>query len=149
MEPLDFSRASPLVRIAPLSGSHAGALRASPRAFGLNLLLQLVLHTLPPISFFVPVLTGFITGWRLRASASQAAVLGLGMGALMFALCIVVGAGLLLVFPGMEALPVLVIASVLVVHLGTFAAAGAMIGGHYARKDEPDNAVDVGAAQSL
>jgi hypothetical protein len=114
------------------------ALRASPRAFGLNLLLQLALHVLPPISFFVPVLTGFITGWRIRARPGEAAVLGLGMGGLMFALCCLVGAGLIVLFPSVGILPILLVASVLVVHLATFAAIGASIGGHYARRDQPE-----------
>lgn len=112
------------------------ALRASPRAFGLNLLLQLALHVLPPISFFVPVLTGFITGWRIRAHPGEAAVLGLGMGGLMFALCCLVGAGFVVLFPSIGVAPVLIVASFLVVHLATFAAFGAAIGGHYARRDE-------------
>jgi hypothetical protein len=112
------------------------ALRASPRAFGLNLVLQLALHILPPISFFVPVLTGFITGWQIKARAGDAAVLGLGMGGLMFVLCCAVGAGLMIVFPSVGFIPIVLVASVLVVHLATFAGVGAMIGGHYARKDE-------------
>ncbi len=112
------------------------ALRASPRAFGLNLVLQLALHILPPISFFVPVLTGFITGWQIKARAGDAAVLGLGMGGLMFVLCCAVGAGLMIVFPGVGFVPIVFVASVLVVHLATFAGVGAVIGGHYARKDE-------------
>lgn len=112
------------------------ALRASPRAFGLNLLLQLALHILPPISFFIPVLTGFITGWQIKARPGEAAVLGLGMGGLMFALCCAVGAGLMILFPNVGVVPVVLVASVLVVHLATFAGVGAVIGGHYARKDE-------------
>jgi len=118
------------------AAGYGEALKPSPRAFGLNLLLQLTLHTLPPISFFVPVLTGFIAGWQIRARPAQAAVLGLGMGGLMFALCVLVGAGLMLLAPGVGLVPVVAIASAIVLHLATFAAIGAMIGGHYARKDE-------------
>ena len=116
---------------------YATALRASPRAFGLNLLLLLVLHVLPPIGFFVPVFTGFIAGSQIRARPPEAAVLGLSMGGLMFGLCSIVGVGFIILFPEVRFITVVIVASVLVVHLAAFAAIGAVIGGHYARKDEP------------
>ena len=124
------------MEIARSGDGYGIALRASPRAFGLNLLLQLALHILPPISIFVPVLTGFITGWKIKARPGDAAVLGLGMGGLMLLLCVVVGGVLMALFPSVGPLPVLIVASALVVHLASFAAFGAAIGGHYARKDE-------------
>jgi len=124
------------LEVARSGDGYGTALRASPRAFGLNLLLQLALHILPPISIFVPVLTGFITGWKIKARPGDAAVLGLGMGGLMLLLCVVVGGVLMALFPSVGPLPVLIVASALVVHLASFAAFGAAIGGHYARKDE-------------
>jgi hypothetical protein len=127
------------------AGGYATALRASPRAFGLNLLLQLALHILPPISFFVPFLTGFIAGWQIRARPGEAAVLGLGMASLMFVLCGLIGAGLIVLFPAIGWIPVVLVGSVLVVHLAAFAACGAAVGGHYARKDEPPSSGGLGA----
>ena len=118
------------------TAGYTTALKASPRAFGLNLLLQLALHILPPISFFVPMLTGFIAGWQIRARPVEAAMLGLGMGGLMFALCCLIGVGFIVLFPGVGFVTVVVVAAFLVVHLATFAAIGAVVGGHYARKDE-------------
>ena len=121
---------------AETEADYGRALRASAPAFGLNLLLQLALHILPPISFFVPMFTGFITGWRIRAGPGEAAVLGLGMGTLMFALCCLLGGVVIILFPHVGFVTVVIVASLLVIHLAVFAAVGAMIGGHYARKDE-------------
>jgi len=84
--------------------------------------------------------TGFIAGSQIRARPDEAAVLGLGMGGLMFLVCCLTGAGFVALFPEVGFITVVIVASFLVVHLVVFAAIGAVIGGHYARKDQPQGA---------
>ena len=109
------------------------------RTFGINLLLILGLHTLPPLSFCFPLFLGFATGWTLRATPADGAVVGLAMAGYMTVVCAVVGGIALAVIrqPGLPSV-VAVVGSLLVLHIGLFSGAGAVVGGHYARRRPPE-----------
>jgi len=112
-------------------------LRATARSFGINVLCQLVLHPFLPLAFFAPVVLGFATGWDLRARPIDGAAIGLLMGLYMLVLVTVVGAGfLVLVDAARYWWIVLAIACFAVVHLGLFSGLGAVVGGHYARRED-------------
>ena len=116
---------------------------AGTRAFGINLLLQIGLHPILPVAFFVPIGTGFAAGWRLVATWVEGILIGLVMGTWLSLLCGVVLLGLVLLSgvtpwslqsPGAMLMPLL-ICSLIVAHLSIFAGAGAILGGHFARKE--------------
>jgi len=113
------------------------------KAFGINVLLLLGLGWIPPVAFVVPFGTGFATGWNATATLREGTLIGVIMGIWMSLLCGMGVAGLVLVswmYPGgMKAGGELGIALVvlgLVLHLGVFAGAGAILGGHMARKEQ-------------
>jgi hypothetical protein len=120
--------------------SFGGLIIAGTKGFGVNLLLLLGLHWIPPIAFLVPVITGYVTGWRAAASKLEGLMIGVIMGAWMMALFILLGALLAVVSlmnPGGKLdgeLMVLLLAIGLVLHLTIFGGIGAMLGGHMARR---------------
>ena len=115
---------------------------AGSRAFAINFMLVMGLHVLPPVAFICPLGTGFVTGWNLTASRVEGLLIGLIMGIWMWLLCGVVGLGVMALGPALpmglqapDVFGVLLVATVLVGHLAIFAGAGAMLGGHFARKE--------------
>ena len=123
------------------------------KGFGVNFLLLLGLHWIPPVAFLVPLATGYVTGFNARVSPKQGALIGVIMGAWMTVICLVVAIGFWLLsltmregsMPGGLALVIIVI-SALVLHLTVFAGAGAMLGGRFGRKerDQEDAARIIG-----
>jgi hypothetical protein len=115
----------------------ARVVRATVRSFGINVLLQLVLHPFLPIAFVVPLVLGFATGWDLRARPREGVAVGLLMGLYMLVLVSLVGSGFLLLVDARRYWwIVLAIAAVAVVHLSLFSGFGAVVGGHYARRED-------------
>jgi len=119
-------------------------LLAGTRAFGINLLLQIGLHPILPVAFFVPVGTGFVAGWRIMATGVEGALIGLVMGGWLTALCGLVLLALILLSgvlpwslesPGAMLMPVL-ICVFFVGHLSIFAGVGAILGGYFARREQ-------------
>ena len=122
-------------------------LRVTVRSFGINVLLNLVLHPFLPIAFFVPMGVGFATGWDIRARPSDGVAIGLLMGLFMLLLVCVVGTGfLLLVDAARFWWIVLAIASLAVAHVALFSGFGAALGGHLSRRED---AVQAEAAPAL
>jgi hypothetical protein len=112
------------------------------QAFAINLMLVLGLHVLPPIAFFCPLGTGFVMGWRMMATHVEGLMLGVVMGLWMWALCGAVGLAILFIgstrsitFGPNDVLAIVLLSTFLVAHLAIFAGAGAMLGGHYARRE--------------
>jgi hypothetical protein len=115
---------------------------AGTRAYGINLLLLIGMHPLPPVAFFVPIGTGFATGWQMSASRVEAVLIALIMGTWMAAILSLVGIGAAIISamapPGILAgnlFGMLVISTAMILHLSLFAGAGAMLGGHLARRE--------------
>lgn len=110
--------------------------RATLRTFAFNLGLQLVLHPFLPIAFFVPAVLGAYTGWTLRATVAEGVWVGVLMGAYMTAFVMVVGVPFLFLLNlGDKWWVVPIIAAFVVVHVGVFAGAGAVLAGQQARKE--------------
>jgi hypothetical protein len=117
--------------------------RATVRSFGINVLIQLVLHPFLPLAFFAPVVLGFATGWDLRARPTDGVAVGLLMGLYMLVLVSAVGTGFLILVGAADYWwIVLAIACFAVAHLALFSGFGAVLGGHYARRE------DSGAAEA-
>jgi hypothetical protein len=113
--------------------------RATARSFGINVLLQLVLHPFLPIAFFVPLVLGFATGWDLRATRRDGVAVGLLMGLFMLVLVSLFVAGFLVLVDATRYWWIVpAIAAVAVVHVGLFSGLGAVLGGHYARREDAD-----------
>ena len=115
---------------------------AGTRAYWINLLILIGLHPLPPIAFFIPIGTGFAMGWTIAASRREAVLVACVMGTWMAAILSLVGIGAAILSamkpPGILAgdiLMFLAIASAMIAHLAIFAGAGALLGGHLARRD--------------
>src|SRR5436853_7621913 len=73
------------------------------KAFGVNFLLLIGLHWLPPVALVIPIATGYVSGWNARATPLQGAAIGLIMGVWMLFVCTIVTGGFVvasLVFPG-------------------------------------------------
>jgi hypothetical protein len=105
------------------------------QAFGMNTAVQLAIHPLIPLSLLCPLVTGFIMGWRLRVTRSEGLVLATGMTTLLLAVIAIVTLVLAVVAPALEPITMAGVAVLLGLHLWLFAAVGAVLGGHYARKD--------------
>jgi hypothetical protein len=112
------------------------------RAYWINLLLLLALHILPPVAFFCPAGTGFVTGYSTAASRRDAVLIATVMGIWMAGIIAVVGGAVALVSTmnpyGILAgnpMVMFLIATLIILHLVLFAGAGAMLGGHLARRD--------------
>jgi len=123
--------------------SWSRVLVAGSRAFAINLMLVLALHILPPIAFLCPLGTGFVTGWNLCATWVEGTLIGLVMGGWLLLVCWLVALGFLVAGVGGSAgmgasdmLAVSLMASFIVAHLVIFAAAGAILGGHFARREQ-------------
>jgi hypothetical protein len=117
---------------------------AGTRAFGINLLLVAGLHAIAPVAFLLPIGTGFAAGWRMVATWVEGILIGLVMGMWVSLLCGIVLVGVVLLSgvtpwslesPGALVLPTLIYVFI-VAHLSIFAATGAVLGGHFARKDQ-------------
>jgi hypothetical protein len=125
---------------APLS--FGGLLVRGTKAFGVNFLLLIGLHWLPPVALVVPLATGYVSGWNAQATPFQGAMIGVIMGVWMLLVCSVFAAGAVvasLVFPGGltagAELGIGLIIGFLVLHISLFGGAGAMLGGHFRRKE--------------
>jgi hypothetical protein len=113
--------------------------RATLRSFGINVLMQLVLHPFLPIAFFAPIVLGFATGWDLRATRRDGVAVGLLMGLYMLVLVSAVGTGFLILVDATRYWWIVpAIAAFAVVHLALFSGLGAVLGGHYARREDAD-----------
>jgi hypothetical protein len=111
--------------------------RATLRTFAFNLGLQLVLHPFLPIAFFVPAVIGAYTGWTLKATVAEGVWVGVLMGSYMTAFLMVVGVPFLFLLNlGDKWWIVPIIAVFVVLHIGAFSGTGAVVAGHYARKEE-------------
>jgi hypothetical protein len=117
------------------------------KAFGVNLLLLLAFHWVPPLAFIVPVLTGYVSGWNARVTLRQGAAIGFIMGLWMLFVCALATAFFVvasLMYPGGlkrgAELGISLLVGFLVLHIALFGAAGAMLGGHFRRRerDDPD-----------
>src|SRR4051794_34806045 len=53
---------------------------AATKAFGITVLLATGLHVIPPAAFLVPLGTGFVAGWDVKATLVQATLIGAIMG---------------------------------------------------------------------
>ncbi len=115
---------------------------AGTRAYWINLLLLMALHILPPVAFFCPVGTGFVMGYTIAATRLEAVLIATVMGAWMVGIISIVGGGVAIVstmapygiLAGDPSLMFL-IATFIILHLVLFAGAGALFGGHLARKE--------------
>jgi hypothetical protein len=127
------------VLVCPSVVDSGRLVRATVRSFGINVLLQLVLHPFLPIAFFVPLVLGFATGWDLRARPRDGVAVGLLMGLYMLVLVSVFGTGFLLLVDATRYWWIVpAIASFAVVHLALLSGLGAVLGGHYARQEDAD-----------
>lgn len=123
--------------LSSLRVPYARALRQSVPSFGLNLLLVTGLHILPPVAMMCPAGTGFVAGWRRLFTPAEGVVFGAAMGFYMLILCTILGGALVLLLPGINMWLVWIVALFPITHLSMFAGAGAVIGGHMARKSLP------------
>ena len=134
---------SALIDVKPTGPAWVGHMFiTASKAFGVNLLLLLGLHWLPPVAFLVPFITGYVTGWNARASVFEGAVIGAIMAAWMGLLCTLGVLGLVIMSSvwkgGLDSghsLGIALVTGGLVLHLGIFAGLGAALGGYFGRKD--------------
>src|SRR5438552_5605537 len=112
-------------------------LRASLPSFGINLMFVLGLHVLPPLAFMCPAATGFVAGWRMRVTFREGLAFGAAMGGWMTLLCAVIAVPVMLFLPTVDMRFFWLVALIPIVHIGAFAGAGAMFGGHFARREAP------------
>jgi hypothetical protein len=112
------------------------------KAFGVNFLLLIGLHWLPPIVLIVPLATGYVSGWNARVTLFQGAMIGFIMGVWMLLVCSLFAGGAVmmsLIYPGGlmagAELGIGLIVGFLVLHISLFGGAGAMLGGHFRRKE--------------
>jgi hypothetical protein len=115
---------------------------AGTRAYWINLLLLMALHILPPVAFLCPVGTGFVMGHTIAATPLEAVLIATVMGAWMVGIMTLVGGGIAIVstmapYGILAGDPMLMflVATLILLHLVLFAGAGAMFGGHLARKE--------------
>jgi hypothetical protein len=125
----------------------------SLKGFGINLVIVLGLHVIPLMAFAAPFITGFITGGRKFMTGTEGFLLGALMGLYMTFLMLLVAGGLVLAMVlrwlpagGMDMVLFVIIPTVIILHLGIFASVGAMVGGHFARKDQVPTAVEAASA---
>jgi len=116
--------------------------RSSVKGFAINLVILAGLHPILPLVFLAPFITGLITGGRQSMTMREGFLLGAWMGVWMTLLVVLIAGGLviatalrLLPAHGMDMLLFTIIPTFMIAHLAIFASVGAMVGGHYARKD--------------
>ena len=115
--------------------------RVTLRTFAFNVGLQLVLHPFLPLAFFAPAVIGAYTGWTIRATVVEGVWVGILMGTYMTALVMLIGVPFLFLLNlGDKWWIVPIIAAFVVAHVGLFAGGGAVVAGHYARKEAAEAA---------
>jgi hypothetical protein len=117
-------------------------LRVTLRTFVYNLGLQLLLHFVPVVGFFTPILLGLQAGWDLKAGKADGFWVGTLMGVYTTLFVLAIGLPLLYVLNlGDQSRVVAIIAAFVFLHVALFAGGGAVVGGHYARREEEQSAL--------
>jgi hypothetical protein len=112
-------------------------IRVTLRTFACNLGLQLLLHFVPIVGFFAPILLGLQAGWDLKAGKAEGFWVGTLTGVLMTLFVLAIGLPLLFVLNlGDQWRVVAIIAAFVFLHVALFVGGGAVVGGHYARREE-------------
>jgi hypothetical protein len=118
-------------------------LRSSLKGFGINLVILAGMHPILPLAFAAPFITGLITGGRQFMTGTEGFLLGTLMGLWMMILLSLLAGGFviatalrLLPAGGMDMMLFAIIPTFIVAHLAIFCSVGAMLGGHFARKDK-------------
>jgi hypothetical protein len=110
--------------------------RVTLKTFAYNVGLQLVLHPFLPLAFVTPAVLGAYTGWTIRATVAEGVWVGVLMATYMTGLVLVIGVPFLFWLNlGDKWWIVPIIAAFVVAHVGLFAGGGAVVAGHYARKE--------------
>jgi hypothetical protein len=117
--------------------------RATLKTFAFNVGLQLVLHPFLPLAFITPAVIGAYTGWSLRCTVVEGVWVGILMATYMTGLVMLVGVPFLFILNmGDKWWIVPIIAAFVVAHVGLFSGGGAVVAGHYARKEAAEAATE-------
>jgi hypothetical protein len=127
--------------VGSVAGMSERLIRITLRTFIYNLGLQLLLHPVPVLGFFCPVLLGLQAGWDLKAGKADGFWVGTLMGVYTTVFVLAIGLPLLYVLNlGDQSRVVVIIAAFVFLHVALFAGGGAVVGGQYARREEGQSA---------
>ena len=107
------------------------------RTFVYNLGLQLLLHFVPVVGFFAPILLGLHAGWDLKAGKADGFWVGTLMGVYTTLFVLAIGLPLLYLLElGDQSRVVAIIGAFVFLPVALFAGGGAVVGGYLARREE-------------